>query len=229
MATHDIYIYEESKGKSSGIRIPWLPEEIEIDMGDIRVMEYDILDQGPVQVPNGSNLGSISFSSYFPGEGHRDLPFLRGSFKAPKDLAKTLDNWKKKGSDLKIIITGTNVNHQVRCEKFVYKPFGGFGDYSYELTLKTRRELKIETIKQTSSTKNKAKSTSKVTTTTYTIKKGDTLWAIAGKYLGKSTRWKEIYTLNKTIIESTAKKYGKKSSDGGHWIYPGCKIKIPKK
>lgn len=60
----------------------------------------------------------------------------------------------------------------------------------------------------------------------YTVKKGDTLWDISKKYLGKAILWPEIYNLNKTIIESTAQKRRKKSSDNGHWIYPGTILKI---
>ena len=226
---HDIYIYPEGKSKSSGIRIPWLPDEIEVDTGELRAMEYDILDQGPVHVPNGSNIGEIRFTSYFPGESREGLPFLRGNLKDPEDYTKKLDSWKQKGTKLKIIVTGTNINYLVYVQNCPYKHVGGFGDIQYDLTLETRpNSLKITTVKP-SKKKNKGKSSTKNTPTTYTVKKGDTLWAIAGKYLGKSIRWKEIYSLNKSVIEKTAKKYGKKSSDGGHWIYPGCKLKIPKK
>jgi len=52
---------------------------------------------------------------------------------------------------------------------------------------------------------------------TYTIKKGDTLWDLAKKYLGSGTKYKEIANLNKSVIKDP------------HWIYPGQKIKIPKK
>lgn len=226
---HDIYIYPEGKSKSSGIRIPWLPNEIEVNMGELRALEYDILDQGPVDIPCGSELGEIKFASVFPGKVRKGLPFLRGSLKKPDDYIKQINSWKTKGTKLKCIITGTKINHKVFIQNCSYKYSGGYGDISYELTLKTRRELKITTIKKKKKKKNKSKSGTKKSPSTYTVKKGDTLWAIAGKYLGKSTRWKEIYTLNKSVIESTAKRYGKKSSNGGWWIYPGTKLKLKKR
>ena len=61
----------------------------------------------------------------------------------------------------------------------------------------------------------------------YTVVRGDTLWGISKKFYGKGSKWETIYNANKDIIESTAKKHGKKSSDHGHWIWPGETFTIP--
>ncbi len=61
----------------------------------------------------------------------------------------------------------------------------------------------------------------------YVVKKGDCLMYIARKQLGDGSRWKEIYSLNKKVIEAEARKRGRKSSSNGHWIYPGTKLKLP--
>ena len=52
---------------------------------------------------------------------------------------------------------------------------------------------------------------------THTVVKGDTLWALAGKYLGQATRWPEIYKANSGKIKDP------------HWIYPGQVFAIPAK
>lgn len=57
--------------------------------------------------------------------------------------------------------------------------------------------------------------------------KGDTLWTIAEQLLGSPLRYAEIYDLNKTIIEETAKGRGKTDSSNGHWIFPGTVLQIP--
>ena len=49
----------------------------------------------------------------------------------------------------------------------------------------------------------------------YEIQKGDTLWAISSKFLGKGARYKEIFEANREVIKDP------------DLIYPGQKIRIP--
>ena len=49
----------------------------------------------------------------------------------------------------------------------------------------------------------------------YEIQKGDTLWAISSKFLGKGARYTEIVEANLEVIKDADK------------IYPGQKIRIP--
>jgi nucleoid-associated protein YgaU len=49
----------------------------------------------------------------------------------------------------------------------------------------------------------------------YTVKKGDTLWAIAKKYYGNGAQYKKIYNANKNIIKNP------------DLIYPKQKLVIP--
>lgn len=229
MATIDIYIYEDGKKKNTGIRIPWLPSEISVGYGDLRAASYEILDQGEVNIPAGNNLCRVSWSGIFPGESRKKMPFIRGSLSKPKTYVDKLESWKKSGKKLKLLVSGTNINMNVYLESFSARHYGGYGDISYEITFKQRRDIVIKTIKVAAKKKNKPKAPTVSNEVTYKIKSGDTLWGIASTHLNSGSRWSEIYNLNKTIIEDTARKYGYSSSDGGHWIFPGVTIKIPKK
>lgn len=61
----------------------------------------------------------------------------------------------------------------------------------------------------------------------YTVKKGDTLWDIAKELLDSPLRYADIYNLNQEVIESEARNRGKRNSSNGHWIFPGTVLQIP--
>lgn len=54
-----------------------------------------------------------------------------------------------------------------------------------------------------------------ITAKTHTVKKGDTLWDIAGFYLNNPFLWPDIYELNRDKIENP------------HWIYPDQVFELP--
>lgn len=223
----DIYIRERSGSRE--IRIPWLPEEIEYESGGTTMATYDIMNKGEVAVPTGSGLASYSWTSEFPGKYRNDDSMQRGAWQDPKNYHNILEDWKKNGTPLTLLVTGYPINMDVFLEDYNGKAVGGFGDFEYDIKFKEDREIVISSKKV--STPSPKRSTSK--TTSYTIKKGDTLWGISKRFLGAGSKWETIYNLNKAIIESTAKKRWKaaginRDSQHGHWIFPGTVIQIPK-
>ncbi len=47
------------------------------------------------------------------------------------------------------------------------------------------------------------------------VRRGDTLWDLAGRYLANPYRWSDIYRLNQDVVQDP------------HWIYPGERLRIP--
>lgn len=54
-----------------------------------------------------------------------------------------------------------------------------------------------------------------------------TLWGIAAHWYGAGAQYPRIYTANAPLIESVAHAHGLASSEAGHWIFPGTRLKIP--
>lgn len=222
----DIYIRE--KNGSREIRVPWLPEKINYGSGSVIFVTYDILSRGEAVVPTGTGLATVSWEGTFPGTVRTDTAMLRGEWNEPSYYHNILEDWKKNLTPLNIMVTGYPINMDVYLEDYDATPVGGFGDMDYRISFNEIRNLIVTStteIKKSSTKTETTRSTPK--TTSYTIKQGDTLWAIAKRYLGAGSKWQTIYNANKDIIESTAKKHGKKSSNNGWWIYPGVTIQIP--
>ena len=222
----DIYIKE--RNGTGKIRVPWLPASIEYASGEQIVASYDIINRGTVEIPTASGLAGIKWSSQLPGAGRKnDTSIMRGTWNPPEYYDKILRRWKKNGTDLKVIVTGYPINLNVHLSSYEAVLGGGFGDMEY--TVEFREDVNITITKTKKKTdQNSTNKRPQKTYTTYTVKKGDTLWGISKKTLGAGSKWKTIYTANQTIIESTAKKRGKKSSNNGWWIFPGTKLQIPK-
>lgn len=224
----DIYVRERSGSRE--MRIPILPESIKYSSGGVTLLSYDIINMGEIAIPTGTGIGGLSWGSEFPGKLQKNTSMQRGPWKAPSSYISMLEDWRRRRTPLNVLATNTPINMDVYLEDFNHEPSGAFGDVLYDVKF---IEDKFSTAmvsrpstsggSSTSNTKRTAKETS-----SYTIKKGDTLWAISQKFLGGGAKWETIYNANKSIIEQTAKKYGRSSSNHGWWIYPGVTISIPK-
>lgn len=220
--TVDIYITEREGSRE--VRIPWLPEKIKYSSGGTIFAEYDILDKGTVAVPTGSGLASVKWESELPGKNRTDTSMLRGTQQEPKHYHYIFEDWKKKRTPLRLMVTGFPINLDVYLVDYEGEASGAFGDWAYTISFVEAIDLKISSVK----TSNKAApKRSTKTSKTYTVKTGDCLWAIAQKELGAGASWTSIYNANKDIIESTAKSRGMASSNNGWWIFPGTTLTIP--
>ena len=216
----EIYIRERNGNRS--IQIPRLPEEIHFKSGGTIRATYDIMDQGPVEVQTGSGLCEYSWESIFPGEKRTDTSMMHGEWQYPLVYHNTFEDWKRKKTPLFLTVVGYPISKEVILDDYQGIATGAFGDIEYEISFIEDRDITISIDKT-------PKKRPADTTTKYTVVKGDCLWKIAQAKLGNGNRHSEIYKLNKDIIESTAKKYGYKSSNNGWWIFPGTVLKLPAK
>lgn len=219
----DIYLREKNGNRE--LRFPILPEKITYKSGDTEFATYEIMNRGAVAIPTGVGLAKIGWEADFPGEGRQNDPAIRGSWNPPKHYHDTLEDWKSKGTLLTVIVTGYPINFDVDISAYEADLSGPYGDMQYTLNLQEHRDIVIKTEQVSTNSSESTRPTQQ--TTSYTIKSGDTLWRIAERFLGSGSKWTIIYEANKDIIEETAKKRGLKSSDNGHWIFPGVTLSIP--
>lgn len=228
----DIYLTETGSG-GRRFTFPSLPERIRVK-NSTNYQSFDILSMGTIKIPKGMTPTTISWEGVFFGEAKKKESIVKTWVK-PSECEKTLQNWQEKGTALRLMVTGTNINIDVTISSFTCEEVGGFGNKEYKIEFIRYKYLKIYTtdelkiVKFVKKTNTRPAPAAPANKGTYTVKSGDNLWSIARKYYGGSgSNWKKIYDANKSVIESTANRYrGGRGSDCGHWIYPGTVLTIP--
>ena len=140
-----------------------------------------------------------------------ELPKNLENMEAPliiscKKMKKLVVYGKLKQSRAVCLPNGTDITEKNVHKKIVIYVDKGSPAEKYLRSLKGEEKIAYAYNKNSSATSASYK--------TYTVKKGDSLWAIAKKQLGSGSRYPEIVKLNQL---------GKKG------IQPGQKLKIPKK
>lgn len=226
---------------SDVLTFPITPSALKMSV-DSNNKVVNLIDEGDINILKSPSLTEISFDARFP---MRQFPYAREykDFETYYDMFKELKEDKK---SFRFIVARTTPNGKrtwdtnllVTLEDFEISEDAEEGDdVIVSFKLKQYKEYGVTLIKtikstpSTTSTSKKPRSTDNKASKTqyYTIKSGDCLWNISKKFYGVGSSYKKIYEANKSIIESTAKKYGKKSSSNGNWIFPGTKLTIPPK
>lgn len=224
----DIYLTEVSNKKST-FRFPSLPESIKVKTAT-NYQSYDIISKGTLKFPRGSETKKISWKGVFFGPAKKRESIIR-VWVSPSSCKKKLEGWREKGTVLRLLVSGTNINYDVTIDSFEYEEYGGYGNAEYSISFNLYQELKIYTTDELKIQKFVRKVVTRTTpapSRTYTVVSGDNLWSIARKfYGGTGANWKKIYDTNSAIIESTARRYGRANSNNGWWIYPGTVFTIP--
>ncbi|MCI8692637.1 MAG: LysM peptidoglycan-binding domain-containing protein [Lachnospiraceae bacterium] len=221
-------------GNGSKFTFPALPEKVQGKYG-AKYQSFDIISQGTVKIPRGTDVAEFTWDGVFFGESKRNEPIVKkNSWREPNECVKILSNFMKNETVLNLIVTETWINVDVTISSFQPRPVGAYGNVEYSITfvqkkplqIYTTDELKIAQFVKKTRPRNDSEGSSGGGSV-YTVVSGDTLWSIAARKLGSGSKWTTIYEANAGTIEAEAKKHGKASSDHGHWIWPGEVLTIP--
>lgn len=194
----------------SRLHFPVNPEKITCRTGN-RILTFDVITLGEISLPRGRVPIRFSFEGFFPGEARKDDSMVK-SWRSPKELVSILSAWRNEGTKLRLLVTETPINYDVYFDgdgSFQHEWRGGHGDCWYnlrfvearEMVLLTENEVRPSTTRVTgSSAAGLLSRPAPPTPKTYTVKSGDTLYAIAKKTLGDGGLWREIYNNNVDVI-----------------------------
>lgn len=205
-------------------RLPVNPDEIKIK-SSLSVEKYEVLGLDQIAVPTRLELKEYSFDCELPKRAYNYVE-TPNKFKNADYYLKKFEKWREKLIPVRFIATNgidENINTLVLIQdldvsekageegdKYVsfslieYKPYGK----KYQLNMMAAAEYKAEEVKTESAVNPKSNGT-------YTVVKGDTLWAIAKKYYGNGSQYTKIYNANKDKIKNPS------------LIYPGQVLTIP--
>lgn len=223
------------------LTLPITPSSLKMNIGSKNKV-VTLINEGDVNILKSPSLVEFEFDARFP---MRKYPYSREALNFETYMNKfTALKTEKTPFVFSVVRTTPNgkgtwgTTRRVTLEDLEIEENADEGDdVIVTFNLKEYKEYGVKTIQvknstpTTTSTSEQPRSNDSKTAATknYTIKSGDTLWAIAKAMYGNGANWTIIYDANKSVIEAEAKKRGKQSSSNGHWIYPNTVLVIPAK
>lgn len=180
------------------LRLPVTPSEFELRQAHNNTV-VNITNLGELNLIGKKGLASMTVSSFFPSKDYHFCKYQ--GFPKPYECVKLIQGWKDSGKPIRVIVTNTPINYAMAIDSFVFGEKDGTGDVYFTLELKEYVFVKAsKTEKVTpSGTELKIPQTkreSKSIPSTYTVKSGDTLYAISKRLTGNMSNAKAIAQKN---------------------------------
>lgn len=208
------------------IEFPVLPEKLDIKSNG-KNDRVTVLGLGEVLILRKKALRELSFESLFPAHNG---PFVSGGVITPIEAVKAIQDARDAQEPVRFLLSGTDldINTEMGVESFSYdEHFGEVGDIYYSIKLsewknyaakrivlpepEEEAEATIEEVRAGEPPVPKSQS--------YTVVKGDCLWAIAKRLYGDGSQYTKIRDANSAIIA--------KHKGGPNMIWPGDVLIIP--
>ena len=203
-------------------RFPVVPNDFDFETSNI-INSSNITKLGEVGFYGGDNLSPLEINSFFPSKNYSFCQY--SNFPKPLECVAYIKKLMKDKRIPRLIYTDTDINIPVLIESFNYGRKDGTQDIYFTLKFKEYRKIEVPEINKSTSnnsTQNNQRPTDDKNTNTqqtHIVKKGDTLWDISQKYLGKGSLYNKIKEANWNTYTSLKK---------NNRIYVNWKLVIPK-
>lgn len=193
--------------KNVRFMFPVNPEQISITDGRT-FTEVPIINLGTTLLAGPMLPQGLQFASFFPKIYDASYCNYR-KIEDPIRSWNRLISWMGRGTNnvqrvvtpLRVTVTGSQFSQTMVVTDISRDQFGGEpGDIYFQITFAQwrRQIIRIEKAKDTS--KPPKRDDPPKAPKTYTVKRGDTLWAISKKFYGAGSKWRTIYNANKGVI-----------------------------
>jgi len=225
-----------------GVQFPVVPSDVKLKIKN-QNKTITLINDGEVSQLKTPGLTDISFKLLLPQLQRYPFAAYPNGFRRAEYYLGILERLKTGKEPFQFILSRTygrtslyDTNMTVSLEDYEIQESASYGsDVMVEVKLKQAKipttktlDIKVEPEGTKTATVEEVRSTvGKKAAESHTIKSGETLIYIAKAELQDSGRWKELYQLNKEVIESAAKAHGESGSRNGSLIYPGTVLQLP--
>ena len=225
-----------------GVQFPVVPSDVKLKIKN-QNKTITLINDGEVSQLKSPGLTDISFKLLLPQLQRYPFAAYPNGFRRAEYYLGILERLKTGKEPFQFILSRTygrtslyDTNMTVSLEDYEIQESASYGsDVMVEVKLKQAKipttktlDIKVEPEGTKTATVEEVRSTvGKKVAESHTIKSGETLIYIAKAELQDSGRWKELYQLNKEVIESAAKAHGQSGSRNGSLIYSGTVLQLP--
>lgn len=209
------------KDSSGGTELvfPVTPGSFSVSFGR-EVLKVNLHQMGEVNLWGQATAAEIKITVQLPSS-ERSYAFSGGYTGNPYGAIELLKNWQSGGKILRYIVSGTTVNLAVLLSEVRYGERDGTGDVYADLVLAEYRETGAAQVQSRSSggaavpQRTTEAGGTRASAQSYTVVKGDTLWAIARRFYGDAALCWKLASYNQI--------------KNANLIFPGQVVKIPDK
>jgi LysM repeat protein len=204
------FFYFKEEGEEE-LPLPVSPANISFKVNN-KNKTVELLDLGEINILKEPGLIDISFKVLLPSQPYPFALYPNGIFRLPEYYLKAFERYKYNKKKVNFCISRIaswneplfDTNLDVSLERYTLEEDAKSGNDVYvSLELKEYKEYHTKILElQQDADEDSVKATietqrpAKVVPLTYTVKSGDTLWAIAKKNLNNGSRYKEIAITN---------------------------------